>query len=322
VDQALARFTLRSLKRRAKPRVLAIVDRPDWAIDHKARNLQRVLADRYDIVRRFQDRFTEQDVRAADIVLIFYWLELRKMHLPRTVLAANRDRLVMGICSHTELEGARRERGLTVLRRLPRAVFVNNRSLEREYASLLTVPVHYTPNGVDTTFFCPSAEPEPARSAELRVGWAGSLENHGAAHRRFHEVIEPAVSAIPGATLETAVREQRWRDQDQMLEFYRGLDVYVCASVSEGSPNPCLEAAACGVPVVTTRVGNMPEFIEEGVNGLFFDGTVGQLVDRLTLLRDAPATHASMSAAIRTSALAWDWRAQAENYARMFETLL
>jgi glycosyltransferase involved in cell wall biosynthesis len=255
-------------------------------------------------------------------VLIFYWLELNKMQLPESVLARRSDRLVMGICSHTELEGARRQRGLDTLRRLPRAVFVNNRSLEREYAPLLNVPVHYTPNGVDTGFFCPAPEPRPSRGTELRVGWAGSLDNHGAAHRRFHEVIEPAVAAVPGATLVTAVREQRWRNRDEMLEFYRDLDVYVCASVSEGTPNPGLEAAACGVPVVTTRVGCMPELIEDGVNGMFFDGTVPELVDRLTRLRDDAPTAASMSARIRETAIAWDWNLMAGNYARMFESVL
>jgi len=44
-----------------------------------------------------------------------------------------------------------------------------------------------------------------------------------------------------------------------MVEFYRSLDVYVCASRSEGTPNPCLEAAACGLPVVTTRVWAAPK---------------------------------------------------------------
>jgi glycosyltransferase involved in cell wall biosynthesis len=244
------------------------------------------------------------------------------MKLPESDLARRSDRLVMGIGSHTSLEGDRRERGLEVLRRLPRAVFVNSRELERAYGPLMTVPVHYTPNGVDTTFFSPGAEQCGQQPGELRVGWAGSLKNHGSAHRRFHEVIEPAVAAVPGARLFTAIREERWRPHAEMVEFYRGLDVYVCASVSEGTPNPCLEAAACGVPIVTTPVGNMPELIDDGVNGFFFDGTVPELVDRLTRLRDDAALAASMSARIRQSATAWDWTIQAENYARMFESVL
>jgi glycosyltransferase involved in cell wall biosynthesis len=304
------------------PTVLAIVDRPGWATDIKAQNLRRALRGRFDVLVRSQTDTSEEEIDAADIVLIFYWLQVLNMSVPESVLARRRDRLLMGICSHVELEGERRERGLAALRRLPRAVFVNSRALEREYAPLLNVPVHYTPNGVDTTFFRPASAQQRRRRDELRIGWAGSLGNHGAAHRRFHDVIQPAVAAVPGVRLFTAIREERWRNHDEMLEFYRNLDLYVCASRSEGTPNPCLEAAACGVPVVTTRVGNMPELIEDGVNGLFFDGTLAQLVDRLKLLRDEPSVLGAMSSRIRESIAAWDWSVQAANYAHLFESVL
>lgn len=305
------------------PRIVAIADRPGWAIDSKTQNLQRALAGRFEIVQRFQHDVTEADIDAADIVLIFYWLEILKMLLlPESVLARRADRLLIGICSHAELEGQFREPGLATLNRLARAVFVNNRRLEHEYAPLVGVPVHYTPNGVDTTFFCPLPEPRPRRAGELRVGWAGSLENHGAALRGFHDVIEPAVAAVPGAILLTAVREQRWRSRDEMRDFYRGLDIYVCASRSEGTPNPCLEAAACGVPLVTTRVGNMPELISEGENGFFFDGSAEALANKLTLLRDTPSLVSRMATRIRATIRDWDWSVQAENYARLFDWLL
>ena len=303
------------------PRILAIADRPGWAIDRKAQNLRRVLARRFEIVQRFQHDVTESDVNAADIVLIFYWFQIAKLPLPESVLARRSDRLVIGICSHREMEGEFREPGLAILQRLARAVFVNNRKLEHEYAPLLRIPVHYTPNGVDTTFFCPPPEPQPY-SGELRVGWAGSLGNHGPAHRGFHDVIEPAVAAVPGVRLQTAIREQHWRNHDEMLDFYRDLDVYVCASRSEGTPNPCLEAAACGVPLVTTRVGNMPELIRDGDNGLFFDGTAEGLANKLALLRDTPSLRSRMAARMIETIREWDWSVQAENYAHMFTSLL
>jgi len=303
------------------PRILAIADRPGWAIDRKAQNLRRVLARRFEIVQRFQHDVTESDVNAADIVLIFYWFQIAKLPLPESVLARRSDRLVIGICSHREMEGEFREPGLAILQRLARAVFVNNRKLEHEYAPLLRIPVHYTPNGVDTTFFCPPPEPQPY-SGELRVGWAGSLGNHGPAHRGFHDVIEPAVAAVPGVRLQTAIREQHWRNHDEMLDFYRDLDVYVCASRSEGTPNPCLEAAACGVPLVTTRVGNMPELVRDGDNGLFFDGTAEGLANKLALLRDTPSLRSRMAARMIETIREWDWGVQAENYAHMFTSLL
>ena len=307
---------------RRLPRILAIADRPGWAIDSKTQNLQLALAGRFDIVKRFQHEVSEDDIGAADIVLIFYWLELLKMPLPESVLAERSQRLLIGICGHAELDGEFRERGLAALRRLAHAVFVNNRGLELEFAPLLDVPVHYTPNGVDTRFFRPPLKPLKRRAGEIRVGWAGSLGNFGPAQRGFHDVIEPAVAAVSGATLHAAIREQRWRNRDEMLDFYGELDVYVCASRSEGTPNPCLEAAACGVPLVTTRVGNMPELVRDGENGLFFDGSADDLAGKLTRLRDSPPLAAQLAARMLETIGAWDWRDLAGNYARMFDAVL
>ena len=307
---------------RRTPTILAVADRAGWAIDRKASNLRRVLAGRFDVVVRYQHEVSESDLETADLVLIFYWLELLKMALPEAALERCAERLVIGICSHRELEGEFRERGLATLNRLPRAVFANSLSLKNEFEPVLDVPVHYTPNGVDTTFFRPDvAAGRRAMPGRLRVGWAGSLANHGADHRRF-DVIESAVARLAGVTLKTAIREQCWRDQQEMLEFYRDLDVYVCASRSEGTPNPCLEAAACGVPLVTTAVGNMPELVEEGENGYFFDGSVDALARKLAMLRDAPSLTMRMGARIRETIEAWDWRVQAENYAHMFDSVL
>jgi hypothetical protein len=42
-----------------------------------------------------------------------------------------------------------------------------------------------------------------------------------------------------GAELRLAIREEKWRGREEMLDFYHSLDVYVCASRSEGAPNPC-----------------------------------------------------------------------------------
>ena len=90
----------------------------------------------------------------------------------------------------------------------------------------------------------------------------------------------------------------------------------------EGTPNPCLEAAACGVPLVTTRVGNMPELVRDGDNGLFFDGTAEGLANKLALLRSTPSLGPRMAARMMETIREWDWGVQAENYAHMFASLL
>jgi glycosyltransferase involved in cell wall biosynthesis len=303
------------------PIVLCIVNRPNWAHDRKTDALAKALGGAYEIVKRYQAEVSAADLERADCVLLYFWLQIEELSHLREMLRELRDRLVIGICSHYELEGAWREPGLATLAELARAVFVNNRLLLEELGPLLSQPVYYTPNGVDTDFFRPAATSgAPMRS--LRVGWAGSLTNHGVGHRGVDEFIAPAVAAVEGAELRLAAREQKWRDQDEMLDFYRSIDVYVCASRTEGTPNPCLEAAACGLPVVTTRVGNMPEFIRDGENGFLVERDARDIADKLRRLRDDPGLRDRLGRAARATAELWDWRHQAARYDAMFRDVL
>jgi glycosyltransferase involved in cell wall biosynthesis len=304
----------------ARPLVLCIVDRPGWAHERKTRGLAAALAGEYRLMMRYQSEVSEADILAADLVLVYYWLQIDRLsHLTR-VLERVRDRLMLGACSEYELQGAWRGPGLATLSTLPRAVFANNLRLAKQLEATLGREVFYTPNGVDTSFFQPAAAPLPP--LPLRAGWAGSLQNQSSAHRGVHEFIVPAVAAVEGAELCLAAREHRWRDLEAMREFYQSLHVYVCASRSEGTPNPCLEAAACGLPVVSTPVGNMPEFIRDGDNGLFVTRDVDEIAARLRLLRDDPELRERMGRAARATAEAWDWRHQAPRYAEMFEAVL
>ncbi len=301
-------------------RILFIIDQQGWAHEIKTDNLIRVLCDEFDCKKRLQNEVTAEEIDNADLIVIYYWRQFRALKHLKTALKRSRGKLLCGICSHHELRGKWRRKGLKNLKKHATTVFTNNKLLYDEFRPYFKQPVFYTPNGVDTDFFQPADREDSGEI--LRVGWAGSLDNQTREHRGVFNYIQPAVEAVEGVELILAAREDKLRDSQEMRQFYHSLDAYICASRDEGTPNPCLEAAACGIPLITTPVGNMPELVEDGVNGFFIGRDVQVIAERLNMLRDHPKLRKRMKSAIRESIEGWDWRFQAENYRGMFRSVL
>src|ERR1700733_850954 len=57
------------------------------------------------------------------------------------------------------------------------------------------------------------------------------------------------------------------RSHDEIPLWMNACDVLCLPSLSEGLPNVVLEALACGLPVVASRVGGVPELVRDGSNG-------------------------------------------------------
>jgi glycosyltransferase involved in cell wall biosynthesis len=73
------------------------------------------------------------------------------------------------------------------------------------------------------------------------------------------------------------------RPQAELVELYNAADALVLASSREGMPNVVLEALACGLPVVATAVGGVPEVLPVPAAG------------RLVQERTAPALRAALA---------------------------
>jgi len=86
--------------------------------------------------------------------------------------------------------------------------------------------------------------------------------------------------------------------------FYRETKVFVCPSKwYEGFPNVITRAMVAGKPVVTSRIGALPEIVDDGETGLVFTpGDVNELVDRIRRLAGDAAMCRALGAAGREKA--------------------
>lgn len=79
-----------------------------------------------------------------------------------------------------------------------------------------------------------------------------------------------------------------------------GADVFALSSLTEGMSLAVLEAMAAGLPVVGTRVGGMPDVVDDGVTGLLVPSRdPAALAAALRGLLDDPSRRAAMGAAGR-----------------------
>ena len=105
----------------------------------------------------------------------------------------------------------------------------------------------------------------------------------------------------------------------EMVDWYNTGTVLVCASRTEGTPNITLEAAACGCTVVSTPVGNMPQLLQNGVNGYLVSRDVDALLEGVT---KACAGYPRLAARMQTDIQAWHSRDRAAEYCRAFRDVL
>ena len=67
---------------------------------------------------------------------------------------------------------------------------------------------------------------------------------------------------------------------EKLLEILRKQHLFVLPSYSEGLPTAIIEAMSCGLPVIATKIGGIPEIVKDNVNGFLYEaGNVDELTE-------------------------------------------
>ena len=106
--------------------------------------------------------------------------------------------------------------------------------------------------------------------------------------------------------------------------WLRALDVFVIPSESESFPNALLEAMACGCCAIGSRIGGIPELIEDGESGLLFQsGNIEELADKLRLVVDDAGLRGRLAqAASRTAHERFSMEIAARRTESLYQALL
>jgi starch synthase len=222
------------------------------------------------------------------------------------------------------------------------------------YPALDPARLHVVHNGIDTSLYTPDHGTDvlerigvdPGRPYVLFVGRI--TRQKGVPHLlRAVRDIDPAAQVVlcAGAP-DTPEIDQEFRElfaelgrvreglfwipqmlpRPDVIQLLTHAAVFVCPSVYEPLGIVNLEAMACGTAVVASRVGGIPEVVEDGVTGLLVEteeGFAGRLARALDSLLADPATAARMGEAGRERAVReFGWQTVARRTARLYEEVL
>jgi spore coat protein SA len=184
---------------------------------------------------------------------------------------------------------------------------------------------HVIHNGADESIFFPASSAEAGERRPAVVIYVGRLHEEKGTHvlveamrilnaRKVEAVCRIVGSSFAGGSKPTAyVKELEraspanvtylgYRAPAEVAQEFRKADVLCCPSICEegfGSVN--IEAMACGLPVVATRIGGIPEIAEEGGIKLVEPGNAAELADALQILIEDEQLRATMGAQGRRS---------------------
>jgi len=163
--------------------------------------------------------------------------------------------------------------------------------------------------GIDTEIFRPLSK----ESDEFVIGWAGDKNKK---MKNFHLLYKL------GYPLKIATKENYIPHKD-MPQFYNSLSVYTYFSSHEGCNRTLLEAAACGLPIISTNAGAVrqllsPEWIVD-IDPSEELKVIKEFKKRLKMFESNPELMREVGSRNREAALRWDWKVIVKEIEEMFD---
>jgi glycosyltransferase involved in cell wall biosynthesis len=188
-------------------------------------------------------------------------------------------------------------------------------SLSSEWNQLITIvpgcAVYYLPNAIDLTAYRTATlkrrvvEQNPPLLKVLYLGYLGKAKGSFDLVEAAKEILAkniPVKIDLVGEELAKGEVERLKKQIDQTglgnvvslhppvigskkIEMLLEADIFIYPSYGEGMPIAVIEAMASGLPIISTRVGGLPDLVKDGINGILVEaGHPDQLVRAILYL--------------------------------------
>lgn len=340
-----------------RTKIALVVDRPNWAFDHVADQIIRNLSPYYDFIRIYNIDIEN----CVDIfmltkncqILHFLWRGLpslfnqeycqRKIRTLGYTKEEFLKKYVKGkvisteVYDHLLLEGPESDATARLFADSDSIITnyaVSSNKLWKIYNELPNIrlrPQAVLADGVDLGLFVPQhlerLEASRLSKRTIRFGWVGNSKWSTGDLKGISTIIRPAIEKLQqqGYNIElyTSDRQQQMIPHHEMPNFYAQIDCYLCASTCEGTPNPILEAMACGVPVITTDVGLVPDVFGPKQKAFVLEErSVECMMQTIQKLLQGPELFVQLSEENQEYIKDWDWTKRTQNFKGYFEQCL
>lgn len=336
-----------------RPKIALVIDVEGWAFSNIARQLQRYLGDRFDFKVISSQDLPEPGhifMVAADCHLVhFFWREYLRLidHewaqgcIQRTGITfpeferrfIKNKPVTTSVYDHLHLDNGEIVDRISFFRDRATSYTVASERLADIYRTIsdMPAPAQVAQDGVDLELFKPRSPAHYAQMGDrpIVIGWAGNSKwaSELPDVKGFHSILLPAIELLreQGVPIETrfADRQAGFIAHVDMPKYYHSIDLYVCPSAIEGTPNPVLEAMACGVAVVSTDVGIVPEVMGPQQKAFIVsERSPEAIAAAIRKFHEDRSLFAKLAAENLKSIQPWSWKIRAEAFARFFQDTL
>ncbi|MBU3143985.1 glycosyltransferase [Clostridium sp. CF012] len=253
-----------------KPKIALITEVNDWAFANIANQLEKYLSNFFEF--KIIAMVDIQDLNmlielTKDCELIHFFWRTQVMIFDEIYMKNNLN-ISTAVYDHLFLDSSSLSANKKIFKVSPN-YYVSSEKLYDIYSNLpfCNKPKVIAEDGVDLNLFKPIniERLKNISKREIVIGWCGNskwlseIEDFKGVETILKPAIEQLVHEGYPIKMYFADRNEKMIPHKEMANYYSNIDLYVCTSKIEGTPNPILEAMACGIPIISTDVGIVPE---------------------------------------------------------------